>query len=141
MKYHFKIHHDDDGLWAYCIEIEGCVTQADSMQELMENMQEAISLCIEEPEDCQYIAALPDPSIKLFDDVVEVQVYPSVALAFYVRKLRLEKGMTQKQVSDKLGLKGMFGYQRLERRCNPTLDLMVRLSQIFPELSIDNVIK
>jgi len=42
MYYHFKIHKEPDGYWAECIELEGCVTQGDSLDELQKNMEEAL---------------------------------------------------------------------------------------------------
>lgn len=44
MKYHFKIRKEETGYSAHCIELEGCLTQADSMKELYENMKEALIL-------------------------------------------------------------------------------------------------
>jgi antitoxin HicB len=44
MKYHFKIYKKDGGYWAQCIELEGCITQADTLKELYKNMQEALNL-------------------------------------------------------------------------------------------------
>lgn len=45
--YHFKIHKEDHGYWAQCIELPGCVTQGDSMKELRTNMQEALNLYLD----------------------------------------------------------------------------------------------
>ena len=30
MKYHFKVHKGGKGYWAECIELVGCITEADS---------------------------------------------------------------------------------------------------------------
>lgn len=60
MKYHFKIHKEGKGYWAQCIELEGCITQADSRKELKKRMQEALNLYIDEPVDSKDLAALPD---------------------------------------------------------------------------------
>lgn len=51
MRYHFKVHKEKEGFWAECIELEGCVTQADTKEELNLNMQEALNLYLEEVED------------------------------------------------------------------------------------------
>lgn len=48
MNYHFKIHKEGKGFWAQCIEFEGCITQADDLKSLKNNMQEALNLYIEE---------------------------------------------------------------------------------------------
>jgi antitoxin HicB len=51
MKYHFIIHAEASGYWAQCIELEGCQTQADSREELMENIQEVLKLFVLESID------------------------------------------------------------------------------------------
>lgn len=41
------IEKDDDGYFAYCPELKGCVTQGDSFEAVMINMKEAIELYLE----------------------------------------------------------------------------------------------
>ena len=60
MQYHFKIHKDVNMFWAECIELPGCFTQADNRKELLINMQEALSLYIEEDVDSKDLAPLPN---------------------------------------------------------------------------------
>lgn len=33
MFYHFKIHKEENKFWAQCLELPGCITQADSLIE------------------------------------------------------------------------------------------------------------
>ena len=141
MRYHFKIHKEQGDFWAECIELPGCVTEGDSKEELFENMQDALNTYIEEPEDSQYLAPLPKKSIKLSRNVVEVPVDPSIALAFSIRRQRIKEGLTQKEAAAKLGMRGIYSYQRLERRCNPTLDLIHKIVLLFPSLSLDRVLR
>lgn len=141
MRYHFKIHREKGEYWAECIEIPSCVTQGATKEELQENMQAAINLYLEEHEDSHYLAPLPKKSIKLTRNIIEVSVDPLVALAFSLRYQRIKQGLTQKEVAHRLGLKGIYSYQRLERKCNPTLDLIYRLVLIFPALSLDRILK
>lgn len=44
MNYNFKIHSEDNGYWAECIELEGCNTQGDSLEELIKNIKEALEV-------------------------------------------------------------------------------------------------
>ena len=141
MRYHFKIHREKKGFWAECIELSGCVTQGETKEELITNMQEAINLYLEEYDDSGYIAPLPKKTIKLTSSIVEVPVDPSIALAFSIRRLRIKHGLTQREVADLLGMKAIYSYQRLERRCNPTLELIYRLVLLFPSLSLDQVLR
>ncbi|MCF7800088.1 type II toxin-antitoxin system HicB family antitoxin [Candidatus Babeliales bacterium] len=141
MNYHFKIHKEGKGFWAQCIELEGCITQADNLKKLKENMQEALNLYIEEADDVQDLALLPDKSIKLKKNVIEVPVDPKIAFAFLVRFYRIKYGMTQQEAARKLGFSNIYSYQRLEkRRSNPRLETIVLLKKLFPEFSIDYVL-
>ena len=138
MKYHFKVHKEKDGFWAECLELEGCFTQADTIEELQEMMQEALNLYISEPENSITLANLPDESIKKSKNVVEVSVDSEIAFSFLVRYHRIRHGMTQQQVAKKLGFDNINSYQRLERKkCNPSLKTLSKIKEIFPEFSLD----
>ncbi len=138
MKYHFKIHKEKEGFWAQCLELQGCVTQADTLEELEQNMEEALNLYLEEPESSKDIYSFPDESIHLSRNIVEVQVDPQIAFAFLVRQFRLKNGLTQKQAAKKMGFDNLYSYQRLEsKRCNPNLTTLKKVKEIFPEFSID----
>lgn len=138
MEYHFNIHKEGKGFWAQCIELKGCITQANSLRELQVNMSEALNLYIEEFEDSDDVAVLPDLSIKLRKNIVAVMVDSQVAFAFLVRYYRIKNGMTQREAAKKLGFPSIYSYQRLEtRKCNPRLETIALLKKLFPELSID----
>lgn len=139
MQYHFKIHKEGEGFWAECIELPGCVTEANSREELYENMQDALNTYLEEPADSKYIAPLPKKPKKGSRNIVEVPVDPSIAFPFLIRRQRLKEGLTQQQVAKLLGMKGLFSYQRLERRCNPTLEQITKLIGVFPSLYVDKI--
>lgn len=141
MKYHFKIHHDPDGIWAQCIELPGCYTQADTLDELQLAMQEVINLAIEEPEDSKDLEAFPDESIVCTKDIVEVSVDPKIALAFLVRYHRIKQGFTQQEMANKMGFDSLYSYQRLETgSTNPTLTTIAKIKSTFPDLSVDYII-
>lgn len=138
MEYHFNIHKAEKGFWAQCIELKGCVTQANNLKELRVNMQEALNLYVEESEDSDDVASLPDNSIKSKKNIEKVAVDPQVAFAFLVRFYRIKHGMTQKEAAKKLGFPNIYSYQRLEtRKCNPRLETIASLKKLFPELSVD----
>ncbi|MGA8165375.1 MAG: type II toxin-antitoxin system HicB family antitoxin [Waddliaceae bacterium] len=141
MRYHFKVHKEKGSFWAECLELPGCVTQGDTKEELNANMQEALNLYLEESENFEYLAPLPKTSIKTGRSIVEVPVDPSVAFAFSIRQQRIKQGMTQREAAEQLGMKRIYSYQRLERRCNPTLDLIYKLVLLFPALSLDKILR
>lgn len=138
MKYHFKVHREEDGFWAECIELSGCLTQGDSMEELHENMQEALNIYIEEPSDSKRLAPLPDNSIYPSRNIVEIEVDPLIAFSFMIRHNRIKNGLTQKEAAEKLGFENIYSYQRLEtKKCNPTLKLLYQIKKVFPDFSVD----
>jgi antitoxin HicB len=119
MKYHFRIQKEKKGYSAQCIELEGCITQGDTLKELQRNMEEALNLYVQEPADSEDLASLPKDSIRKSKNVVEVALDPSIAFSFLVRYYRIKHGMTQHQVAKAMGFDNVYSYQRLERRkCN-----------------------
>lgn len=138
MKYHFKIHKEETGFWAHCIELLGCVTQGDTYEELQHNMQEALNLYVDEPADSTTLAPLPDESIKLSKSIVEVALDPHIAFAFLVRYNRIKHGLTQQEAAQQMGFESIYSYQRLETaKCNPTLKMLAKIKKLFPDFSID----
>lgn len=48
MIFNVTIDRDEDGIWIIeCPSIPGCVSQGDTKAEALENIKEAISLCLE----------------------------------------------------------------------------------------------
>jgi predicted RNase H-like HicB family nuclease len=139
MKYHFKIHRDPDGLWAECIELEGCHTQADTEIELYDYMKEVLDLYLDEPEYSVKLDPLPDENIK-GKDIVEIEVDPKIAFGLYMKHLRKEHKFTQKQVMDMLGMKNLQSYQRLEKKANPSLSMLKKIKQVYPEFRADELL-
>ena len=138
MKYHFKVHKEGNGFWAQCIELTGCITEADSMDELRCNMQEALNLYVEEPKESKELASLPDESIRISRSIIEVALDPQIAFAFMVRYYRIKHSLTQQQAAKRMGFDKIYSYQRLEsRRCNPSLRTMSRVKRAYPDFSVD----
>jgi predicted RNase H-like HicB family nuclease len=48
MKFIVTMHHDEDGVWIVeCPAIPGCISQGETKQEAIENIKDAIKLCLE----------------------------------------------------------------------------------------------
>lgn len=77
----------------------------------------------------------PDVELRLLKVVVE----PEIALAVLLRFYRSHAKMTQKQVSELLGMKNVYSYQRLEKKSNPTLTLLKKIRRIFPDIKLDYI--
>jgi predicted RNase H-like HicB family nuclease/DNA-binding XRE family transcriptional regulator len=141
MKYHFKVHKEAKGFWAECLELAGCMTQADTMEALKQNMQEALNLFIEEPEDSKDLVPLPNESLKPTKNIIEIPLDPQIAFAFMIRYYRIKHGLTQREAARKMGFDTLYSYQRLEaRKCNPSLRIISRIKNAFPDFSIDYAI-
>lgn len=139
MIYHFRIHRESHGYWAECVELEGCSTQGEDLDELRDNAREALELYLEEPEDSQLLFPLPQEVQE--EDILEVPVDPTLALSVLLRNYRIGNNLTQREVAERLGMKNLYSYQRLERKSNPSLETLSRLKQVFPELSVDYVLQ
>ena len=138
MTYHFRIH-DENGLWAECVELEGCVTQGQDRVELEKNMHEALDLYLEEPEFSTVV--FPAPAFEPSEaNVVAVEVDPAIAFSLQLRQLRLRHKMTQREAAERLGMRNLYSYQRLERRSNPSLLTIKKVKNLFPDFSLDLVL-
>lgn len=135
MNYHFKIHKEKKGFWAECLEIPGCLTQGGNINQLQANMHEALSLMLDEPEDSKIIFPLPNSKFKRIKSVKEISVEPNIAFAFLLRRERIQKGLTQVQMKEKLHFKNLFSYQKLEmsKYANPTLKSLKRIKDALPD--------
>lgn len=142
MLYHFKVHKEKGSFWAQCLELSGCVTQGDTMEELQENMQEALNLYVSEPSDSEELATLPDDSIKITRNIIKVALDLHVAFALLMKYFRIKYGLTQKEAAKKMGFDTLYSYQRLEaKKCNPSLKMIARIKKLYPEFSVDCIVQ
>ncbi len=51
-KFSVVVEKDRDGYFASCPELQGCYTQGDSYEEVMENIKDAIKLHVEDRIEC-----------------------------------------------------------------------------------------
>ena len=136
MKYHFEVHEESDGLWANCIELEGCRSQGDTWEELVENLREALNLYLDEPAGSNMLFPLPDPSLDNRHGVISIEVDSNIAFAMLVRNYRISHRMTQKEAQEALGLPNRNSYARLEKRGNPRLDTIDKIVKTFPDFPL-----
>jgi antitoxin HicB len=141
MKYHFKVHRErSGGFWAECIELEGCRTEANSRAQLEKNMKAALNLYLSEPPNSKHIFPAPKKS-KAGRNIALVAPRPSVAMANRIRELRLLNNLTQIGMKDRLGIKNLSNYQRLEdpERANPEWQTLVLIKKAFPDFRVDDL--
>ncbi|MCK5199758.1 MAG: type II toxin-antitoxin system HicB family antitoxin, partial [Spirochaetales bacterium] len=98
MKYHFKIHKEEDGrYWSEGIELPHCVTQADTLQELEQYLKDVLDLYLDEPQGSNVIFPLPDEYVEESDSIVSVSVDSRIAFPIIMKNFRLQKKLTQKE--------------------------------------------
>lgn len=136
MEYHFRAHKEGDGYWAACVELKGCVSQGQTLQELKRNVKEALDLYLDEPEDSRVLFPLPRRHVR-GKRIIAVPVDPQIALALLLRMERLKKGLSQKEAAVRLGVP-LYSYQRLEhaKTANPEWKTLVKLLRVFPHLML-----
>lgn len=139
MMYHFKIHKQEHGFWAEACELSGCVSQANTLPELKKACEEALNLYLEEPSDSKMVFPLPDSALDADTELLSVPVDPEIALAVLLRHYRSSSKLTQKQVSEMLGMKNVYSYQRLERKSNPTLHVIKKIHTVFPDMKLEHI--
>lgn len=143
MKYHFKIKKErSGGYWAECIELTGCHTQGDTLQQLRTNVGEALNLYLAEPEGSKVVFPKPQKGLTLNRNLIAVDVDPKVAFAVMMRNIRLTEKLTQNEMKARLGIKHLSDYQRLEdpRRANPRLLTLKKIKNAFPSLRVDDIL-
>ena len=64
MFYHFEVNKEENGYWANCIELKGCVTDGDTILDLEKNMEEALDLYLEDLDNLELPFPLPDSNFK-----------------------------------------------------------------------------
>jgi len=143
MKYHFKMHRSKKGFWAEGVELPGCKSQGDSVEELRKNLSEALDLFLEEPPESPICFPLPDSSIIESKSILQVRVSSRVAFAFLLKRMRLSHELSQREVAESMGFKNLYSYQRLEsaEKANPALETICKIKQVFPEFSLDAVVE
>lgn len=134
MEYHFKVHKEKNGFWAECLELSGCLSQGDSLDDLKASAKEALNLYLSENLESKVIFPLPKSHVG--KNTIAIEVDPGVALALLVRQARLNRNMTQTQMKEVLGIKTLSNYQRLEdpKRANPELRTLISIVKILPEI-------
>lgn len=64
---------------------------------------------------------------------------PYQKLSLVIKKYRIQKGKTQKEIAEEMGIK-LLPYQRLESgENNPTLKTLLKVKEIFPEIELDKI--
>ena len=136
MGYHFKVKKDGKFFVASCVELDGCRTQGLSREELETKMIEVLTLFLDEPKDSKKL--FPEPrKVKTSSSLVEV--FPEVRVWFShsLRQTRLKENISQREAAKRVGIKSLSGYQKLEKRANPTIETVAKIKRAFPNFDFE----
>jgi predicted RNase H-like HicB family nuclease/DNA-binding XRE family transcriptional regulator len=140
MNYHFNVHKEENGFWADCVELLGCSTQADTLENLKNECKQALDLYLEEPKDSKMLFPLPNEALDKDHSILNIEVEPEIALAILLRHFRIKSNITQKEMAQKLGMKNLYSYQRLEKRSNTTIAVIKKIHNVFPEIKLEKIV-
>jgi len=141
IKYPGIIHDDSDGFWIDFPDLKGCVTQGDTMEELMAMAEDALSLYLED-----YIESekeLPASSSLQGENIVYVEPYPEIAIPLTIKELRKQQKLSQTEIAERIGVKYQT-YQQIENinKFNATVKTLDKIARAFGKrLKIDFVDK
>jgi predicted RNase H-like HicB family nuclease/DNA-binding XRE family transcriptional regulator len=138
MKYHFEVHKGETkGYWAECVELEGCVTQGDTLEELKSMAEDALNLYLDESlASTTSPYPLPDSALNTNSALMQVEVRPDIAFITLLRDYRSKKNLTQNEMKEALGMNNRNSYVKLEKQGNPTFKTAGRIKQAFPDFPI-----
>jgi predicted RNase H-like HicB family nuclease len=137
MNYHFKLHKESVGYWAECCELDGCVTEGDTLDEIYKVCEEALDVYLYESDGSERTFPLPNETLDNKKNTIKVMVEPQKALGILLKNHRLHEKMTQKQAAELLGMKNIYSYQRLEKKSNATINLINKIHTVFPEIKLE----
>ena len=114
MRYHFKYYPDErGGFYGECIEIEGCRSEGNTLEELKKNFAEALNLSLQCAFHDQETFIFPDDKYDNVKGVLSIKPDINILFANLLKYHRKHNNLTQKNVSDKLGYKSVWAYQKL----------------------------
>lgn len=128
MHYFAEIKKEGDIYYVTFPDLENVQTYAHNFTDAVEYAEEALNGCIEA--DFERGFSLPEAKEYKGEGYYPIQVYPHIAIALNLRKIRA--GKSQKEIADMLGI-SYQAYQKLEnpRKCNPTLKTLEKIAKVL----------
>ncbi|MBI2871063.1 MAG: type II toxin-antitoxin system HicB family antitoxin [Candidatus Omnitrophica bacterium] len=130
MIYYFKVRKAEKGYWGNFPDLEGSTTQGETLEEILSNAREVLDLVLET--DFDYKCEIPLPKKYHGKSYHPVACDPTIGFPVLLRKTRLARKWTQKDMAKKLGV-SLSAYQRLETpgKANPTIKTLDRLNELM----------
>jgi antitoxin HicB len=128
IQYPLRVHKaEDSGYWAEFPDLPGCVTQGDTLKETLDNAQEALSGWIASRFERNF--EVPAASSPRGKSIHLIEPYPEVMVPLLLRRIRAEKGLSQKEVAKRLAITYQT-YQMWEKpaTANPTIKQLAKVA-------------
>ncbi len=135
----------DDGAFVVTFpDAPGCVTQVDTLAQLLPMAREALAGWLDATLDADGV--VPEPRAARWapkgSRSVLVPVVPTaIALRILLRRVRAEEGLTQADLARRLGMSA-HAVQKLERRgANPTLETLDRVASALNRTPVVGLVR
>ncbi|HOV15683.1 MAG TPA: type II toxin-antitoxin system HicB family antitoxin [Spirochaetota bacterium] len=142
MKYHFSFEEDErGGYWGECLEIQGCLSEGNNLEDFKKNLKEALDLCLEcalnDEED--FILPFDEKEIREKNNILEISPEPSLMLSNMIKNLRKKYNLTQKEVAERMGYKSIWGYSKIEsgKYSNIEFKTLGKIKSVFPDIDLN----
>ena len=114
----------------YFPDLPGCITCGDTLEETLDYGKEALTGYLESIDSRKL--KIPHPSKKKGKNIYFIAPNKNVGLAVWLKWMREQKGFSQEDVAEKLGI-AYQTYQKFENPniSNPTLKTIVKLESVF----------
>ncbi len=132
IRYQALIERDGSSYSVSFPDLPGCFSSGDTRPDAAENAREALSLYLEEARDPKW--DIPSPKARKSKRYVWIHPYVDVAVPLMIRQARRSRGLTQKQLAQRLQIT-LQQVQKLETpgRSNPTVKTLSAISEALDE--------
>lgn len=129
LKYPAIIHNDPDGLWVEFPDLQGCLTQGETMDELLymakDAMSAMLSVMLDEGDE------IPEPSRLKGENSIYIDVPLEIEIPIMLKKYRKSKGLTQGNIAENLKVTYQ-NIQKLEKsKSNPTIKTLKKIADVL----------
>lgn len=120
------IHEENNCFWAEFPDLEGCLIQEDTFEQLKISCNKVLSSFLESLDSRKI--KIPAPSNLSGNNIIYFTPNINIAFAISLKQTREKLGWTQKELAEKAGLSWAV-YQKIEnpRRSNPTLSTVEKI--------------
>ncbi|MBI2027637.1 MAG: type II toxin-antitoxin system HicB family antitoxin [Deltaproteobacteria bacterium] len=127
-----KIYKDGKYYSVEFPDLQGCLSQGKTEEDALENAREALSLYLEEARNPQW--NIPKPKHYRGSSYHWIYPYEYVAIALMIRQARLNHGLSQNQLAERLKIT-VQQLQKLETpgKSNPTVKTLASIAKALNE--------